>query len=362
MESNMEAHMKTMARPKRTGENGPALPEIFSAHDTTFVAGHSPESQENIAPSDPTSTQSAANDTMQLTTTTITPVRPPTDLDNRTVTKNPRTRNQTVTVRSQTAQDIDSILEEIRKTEGLPDPLGEFRSRMQVLVSRLEKDYAQKVEQTKRDYKKEASQLAVTVASSRKEEDKARDTFRKIKTGGLDLSNLCRRPHVNDPTAINGGPDRALSPENLAEITKERDSLREEMKEQENSYFDLLKRFEKLRETCTTLKANEENLKKAAEEGARMYGELMAKYAHLTSHANEQLESASAEIDRMQREFEENTVGLRLKLKQKEVLVNSLQSKVTILENENVELRTISEDILRNVDCGDSHSEGGSEA
>lgn len=33
----------------------------------------------------------------------------------------------------------------------------------------------------------------------------------------------------------------------------------------------------------------------------------------------------------MQREFEENTVGLRLKLKQKEVLVNSLQSKVTIL-------------------------------
>lgn len=35
---------------------------------------------------------------------------------------------------------------------------------------------------------------------------------------------------------------------------------------------------------------NEENLKKAAEEGARMYGELMAKYAHLTSHANEQLE------------------------------------------------------------------------
>lgn len=48
MESNMDAHMKTMARPKRTGENGPALPEIFTAHDTTFVAGGSPESQENI--------------------------------------------------------------------------------------------------------------------------------------------------------------------------------------------------------------------------------------------------------------------------------------------------------------------------
>lgn len=78
---------------------------------------------------------------------------------------------------------------------------------------------------------------------------------RRYHSNFLDLSNLCRRAHVNDPTAINGGPDRALSPENLAEITKERDSLREELKEQENSYFDLLKRFEKLRETCTTLKA-----------------------------------------------------------------------------------------------------------
>lgn len=65
---------------------------------------------------------------------------------------------------------------------------------------------------------------------------------------------MCRRPHVNDPSAMNGGPDRTLSPENFAEITKERDTLRNELKEQENSYFDLLKRYEKMRENCVTLK------------------------------------------------------------------------------------------------------------
>lgn len=47
---------------------------------------------------------------------------------------------------------------------------------------------------------------------------------------------------------------RSFSPNLLAEVTKERDTLREEYGQLENSYSDLFKRYEKMRENCVILK------------------------------------------------------------------------------------------------------------
>jgi hypothetical protein len=47
---------------------------------------------------------------------------------------------------------------------------------------------------------------------------------------------------------------RTFSPDLLVELGKERDSLREELAQLENSYSDLFKRYEKMRENCVLLK------------------------------------------------------------------------------------------------------------
>jgi hypothetical protein len=47
---------------------------------------------------------------------------------------------------------------------------------------------------------------------------------------------------------------RTFSPDLVAELTKERDSLRDEFGQLENSYSDLFKRYEKMRENCVLLK------------------------------------------------------------------------------------------------------------
>ena len=47
---------------------------------------------------------------------------------------------------------------------------------------------------------------------------------------------------------------RTFSPDLAVEIGKERDALREELAQLENSYSDLFKRYEKMRENCVLLK------------------------------------------------------------------------------------------------------------
>lgn len=63
---------------------------------------------------------------------------------------------------------------------------------------------------------------------------------------------------LNGNTTIVGtgtpGADRTVTPDAYTDLIKERNSLRDELRELENSYSDLFKRYEKMRENCVLLK------------------------------------------------------------------------------------------------------------
>jgi hypothetical protein len=61
----------------------------------------------------------------------------------------------------------------------------------------------------------------------------------------------CQNNDVGTPRNNNGYP---LSPSQIDELTRERNSLREDMAQMENNYAYLFKRYKKLRESCVLLK------------------------------------------------------------------------------------------------------------
>lgn len=50
------------------------------------------------------------------------------------------------------------------------------------------------------------------------------------------------------------GAERTVTPDAYSDLMKERNSLRDELRELENSYSDIFKRYEKMRENCVLLK------------------------------------------------------------------------------------------------------------
>lgn len=50
------------------------------------------------------------------------------------------------------------------------------------------------------------------------------------------------------------GPERNLSPDDVAQLIKERDQLAEEVNSLETSYSELFRRYEKLRQTSVEIK------------------------------------------------------------------------------------------------------------
>lgn len=97
----------------------------------------------------------------------------------------------------------------------------------------------------------------------------------------------------NDGTKLNGSPNllngHHSTAEQIADLIKDRDLLRKEMKELENGYSGLFKRYEKLREDCVLLKNNEEELQNKVEEERSKYDSLYRHFLDLRQNAAEQL-------------------------------------------------------------------------
>ncbi len=139
---------------------------------------------------------------------------------------------------------------------------------------------------------------------------------------------------------------RSNSPELEAEMQKlvsERDSLAEEVCSLESNYSNLFKLYEKMRENCIQLKATEDAFRQEIAEQGRKYADLYALYSDLLNDAQQKLNAADSEMQRVVRENEEKTLGIRLTLKKAQVqnrtLTDALDSKV----NDYVEVSKIQE-------------------
>jgi len=155
-----------------------------------------------------------------------------------------------------------------------------------------------------------------------------------------------------------------MSPDAVSEVMKERDHLRNELRELENSYSDLFKRYEKMRENCVLLKNSEEMLKKNAEDEAAKYEQLLSMFNELRETAKNELDRANMELVRVDKQHEENTLNLRCRLKRCDAEINALQLAIQGKDNQVEDLNKLCDDLMRKngvIDEEASVTEDGSE-
>uniref|UniRef100_A0A1I7XGD4 TACC_C domain-containing protein n=1 Tax=Heterorhabditis bacteriophora TaxID=37862 RepID=A0A1I7XGD4_HETBA len=80
--------------------------------------------------------------------------------------------------------------------------------------------------------------------------------------------------------------------------------------------------------------------------------DIRGKFARLKESATQQLERASQDMDDCARMFEEKTVGLRAKVRQLEIALNSKEQELEIKIKANAELRDICDTLMRQVEPG----------
>uniref|UniRef100_A0A5K3F1P5 TACC_C domain-containing protein n=1 Tax=Mesocestoides corti TaxID=53468 RepID=A0A5K3F1P5_MESCO len=123
--------------------------------------------------------------------------------------------------------------------------------------------------------------------------------------------------------------------ESVVDIISERDQAIEEISTIEKAFGDLHRRFEKSKQIIEGFKANEEALKKTAEEYQNQLKRQEQKYQALKLHAEQQLMKVAEETERAKRSNEDELTGLRATIKRSELRIRSLESqleqKVTVM-------------------------------
>lgn len=274
-----------------------------------------------------------------------------------TVTRKARTRQQTITVESQISKDIQTAFDEVKQIPDLDDPVEELRRRMQRLFSQKDNEWSSKINEVEQNMKEELALTKIKLSVALKTIVSTENFLQNYKSIDEDVSPSVPQTPTNGvssaPTA-NGTLNRTFSPDALSNVTKERDVLREELRtvttelrELENSYSDLFKRYEKMRENCVLLKNSEESLKKTAEDDQAKYERLAQMYSELRASAANELEKANLELERVQKQHEENTLNLRCRLKRNESEINALNMTIQGKDNQIDELNKLCDELMR---------------
>ncbi|KAM3717458.1 Transforming acidic coiled-coil-containing protein [Dirofilaria immitis] len=262
-----------------------------------------------------------------------------------------RVRQRTVTVQSQVSLDITTAYNEVKQMNS-DDPATELVRRVQAIVAAREKEWSAKnekltqlltYEQRRNEpLEQKAAERLLAMAEYEKLVQEFVEELKKKNSDGESKS-------VGRP-----GPERNWSPDDVTQLLKERDQLAEEVNSLETSYSELFRRYEKLRQTSVEIKRNEESVKSASEEVARRYSVLAEKFEMLRRNAEEQLDLANNEIDRLIKQHEADTLGLRLKVKHQESKINSLTMSLEARQKELESMTAIFEEVITKAEANDA--------
>ncbi|KAL3984970.1 Transforming acidic coiled-coil-containing protein (TACC) family protein [Acanthocheilonema viteae] len=262
-----------------------------------------------------------------------------------------RVRQRTVTVQSQISLDITAAYNEVKQMNS-DDPATELVRRVQAIVATREKEWSAKNEkltqllahEQKRNepLEQKAAERLLAMAEYEKLVQEFVEELRKKNSDGESKS-------VGRP-----GPERNLSPDDVTQLLKERDQLAEEVNSLETSYGELFRRYEKLRQTSVEIKRNEDSVKSASEEMARRYSLLVEKFEMLRRNAEEQLDLANNEIERLIKQHEADTLGLRLKVKHQESKIDSLTVSLEARQKELESMTAIFEEVITKAEANDA--------
>ncbi|VBB27045.1 unnamed protein product [Acanthocheilonema viteae] len=290
-----------------------------------------------------------------------------------------RVRQRTVTVQSQISLDITAAYNEVKQNACLmftfgsfifprnmwrqdewmnsDDPATELVRRVQAIVATREKEWSAKNEkltqllahEQKRNEPLE-QKAAERLLAMAEYEKLVQEFVEELRKKNSDEKNcLGESKSVGRP-----GPERNLSPDDVTQLLKERDQLAEEVNSLETSYGELFRRYEKLRQTSVEIKRNEDSVKSASEEMARRYSLLVEKFEMLRRNAEEQLDLANNEIERLIKQHEADTLGLRLKVKHQESKIDSLTVSLEARQKELESMTAIFEEVITKAEANDA--------
>ncbi|CAF1335263.1 unnamed protein product [Adineta steineri] len=139
----------------------------------------------------------------------------------------------------------------------------------------------------------------------------------------------------------------------LRHVKGERDQMSEDLINAENAFTDVKKRNEKLKMIINEHKTNTETLKRFSEESVRYTEEQKQKYAVLKQHAQEKLNEANGEIERLRRVQGSDMEGVQTQLRYTQLRVQSLEQELKSVKQEleqkkkeNSELTNICDELL----------------
>ncbi|CAM4852878.1 unnamed protein product [Rotaria socialis] len=139
----------------------------------------------------------------------------------------------------------------------------------------------------------------------------------------------------------------------LRQVKSERDQMSEDLINAENAYTDVKKRNEKLKLIINEHKTNTDTLKRFSEESVRYTEEQKQKYSVLKQHAQEKLNEANVEIERLRRVNTSEVEGIQTQLRYSQLRVQSLEQELKSVKQEleqkkkeNIELTNICDELL----------------
>ncbi|XP_028403223.1 transforming acidic coiled-coil-containing protein 3-like [Dendronephthya gigantea] len=134
-----------------------------------------------------------------------------------------------------------------------------------------------------------------------------------------------------------------------SEIVNERDQLQRDLHNTEKSFAHLHEKFGKLKTAVESYRKNEDVLKKVVKDLQEDVKNSEAKYQVLKGHAEQKLQEANVEINRVQTTFKTELAGLQAAFKREKTKVSSLQQTLDQKINENKELTAICDELISKV-------------
>ncbi|CAB4009892.1 transforming acidic coiled-coil-containing 1-like [Paramuricea clavata] len=134
-----------------------------------------------------------------------------------------------------------------------------------------------------------------------------------------------------------------------SEIAQERDQLQRDLNNTEKSFAHLHEKFGKLKTAVESYRKNEDVLKKVVKDLQEDVKNAEAKYQVLKSHAEQKLQEANVEINRVQTSYKAELAGFQAALKREKTKTSSLQQNLDQKTNENKELTSICDELISKV-------------
>uniref|UniRef100_A0A1I7UX76 TACC_C domain-containing protein n=1 Tax=Caenorhabditis tropicalis TaxID=1561998 RepID=A0A1I7UX76_9PELO len=175
--------------------------------------------------------------------------------------------------------------------------------------------------------------------------------LRRCSNGQILSQGRCSTPANGNPN-MDGG---ALN-EELQKAMKDLNVARIENEKLHDNYSALFASFNELRKASTDLRAEYETAREKLKMAAAECEDWQTKFLNVKDNANAELERASLEYDQLVRTHDENTKGLRVRVKKMELDLMSSRDENRVLSTRVQELSAICDQLLNDADVCDGMS------